>query len=90
MIYAYGNVKNCPYRYRYNQSDRDLSEIMLSYWTNFAKTGNPNSDGLPKWAPYTGSGDKVMELGSHVGEIDDKYLKLYSIIEEFSTMMKNK
>ena len=90
MIYAYGNVKNCPYPYRYNQSDRDLSEIMLSYWTNFAKTGNPNSDGLPKWAPYTGSGDKVMELGSHVGEIDDKYLKLYSIIEEFSMMMKNK
>lgn len=85
MIYAYGNVKNSSYKYRYNQSDRDLSEMMLNYWANFAKTGNPNGDNLPKWEE-----NKVMELGSNVGPIEDKYLKLYPIIEEFMDKQINK
>ena len=84
MIYAYGNVKKCPYSYRYDKSDLELSEIMLSYWTNFAKNGNPNGSNLPTWNSYQSSGDQVMELGKNVGSIDDRYLKLYPIIEEYS------
>jgi para-nitrobenzyl esterase len=26
-----------------------VSEQMQSYWTNFAKTGDPNADGLMEW-----------------------------------------
>ena len=83
MIYAYGNVKNTPYKYRYNQSDLDLSEVMLKYWSNFAKYGNPNGEGLTEWPEYNTNDYKVMELGSNVGLIDDKYLELYPIIDEF-------
>ncbi|MDR1644137.1 MAG: carboxylesterase family protein [Clostridiales bacterium] len=31
--------------------DYDLSEEMVSYWANFAKTGNPNGEGLAEWKP---------------------------------------
>ena len=26
---------------------------MIKYWTNFAKRGNPNGEGLPTWNPVT-------------------------------------
>jgi len=34
-----------------------LSEAMISYWTHFAKNGNPNSKGQPHWAPYVSAVD---------------------------------
>ena len=83
MIYAYGNVKNEPRTYRYNQSDLDLSETMLSYWSNFAKVGDPNGTGLPIWPTYESGSDKLMELGSNVGPINDPYMSLYPLIEEY-------
>ena len=32
--------------------EKELARIMNTYWTNFAKTGNPNGNGLPDW-PFT-------------------------------------
>jgi len=83
MIYAYGNVKNSVRKYCYDDSDLSLAETMVSYWTNFAKNGNPNGEGLPTWDLYNPSNNKVMELGEHVGPINDRYLELYEILEEF-------
>jgi para-nitrobenzyl esterase len=41
--------------------DRKLSEEMIGYWTNFAKTGDPNGPGLPEWRRYDETGE-VMHL----------------------------
>lgn len=82
MIYCYGNVKNSPHSYRYNQSDIDLSEKMLTYWANFAKTGNPNGDGLPTWERFNDDSDMI-ELGETIKTIKDRYQKLYPIIDDY-------
>ena len=34
---------------RFTDLDTKLSDLMDNYWTNFAKTGNPNGKGLPAW-----------------------------------------
>ena len=83
MIYAYGNLGLSPRQYAYDDSDYKLQDIMLNYWVNFAKTGNPNGGDLPLWNEYKNEGDPVQELGKNVGEIPDKYLKTYGILENF-------
>ena len=49
----------------WTQTDYDLGEAMSSYITNFAKTGNPNGEGLPEWKDMdaTDASVKYMILG---------------------------
>lgn len=49
--------------------DRQLADIMSSYWANFAATGNPNGSGLPRWPAYGDVERPVMELGDRVRPI---------------------
>ena len=50
-----------------SEKDRAMADRMSSYWTNFAKTGDPNAKGLPEWPVF-----KTPEMGPHIlGEIND-------------------
>ncbi len=47
-----------------NPEDLKLSDMISSYWVNFAKSGNPNGPGLPKWPAFTENDQKVMVFDS--------------------------
>jgi len=49
--------------------DYDLSELMSSYWVNFAKNGDPNGPGLPIWPFFDKTSPKVIQLGDEVKAI---------------------
>jgi para-nitrobenzyl esterase len=51
--------------FKWTPEDQALSKQMQRYWTNFAKTGDPNGDGLVKWPAYNAATDwQVMHLAA--------------------------
>jgi para-nitrobenzyl esterase len=53
------------------KSDLDISEAMGTYWTNFAKYGDPNGNSLPDWPAFNETSPKVMyfSLKPYIGPV---------------------
>jgi para-nitrobenzyl esterase len=49
--------------------DEPMSERIIGYWTQFAKTSRPDGEGLPAWPAYESRTDQYQELGRHTGQI---------------------
>ena len=47
--------------------DFAMSDLMSSYFVNFAKTGDPNGPGLPPWPAFTESAQNVMHFDAKPG-----------------------
>ncbi|MCX4919035.1 carboxylesterase/lipase family protein [Streptomyces sp. NBC_00687] len=54
-----------------SDADRAFSDEVMAYWTAFARTGDPNTSGLPAWAPYQGQGSPLQELAATPSQIPD-------------------
>jgi para-nitrobenzyl esterase len=46
----------------FTETDRKLSETMESYWTNFAKSGDPNAPSLPSWKDWNSGEEPYLEF----------------------------
>jgi para-nitrobenzyl esterase len=61
--------------------DVKVSELMGSYWTNFAKTGDPNGEGLPKWPVYSADDYQVMHLRADPAAAPDELRGRYLFLD---------
>lgn len=50
-------------------AEKELARVMCAYWANFAKTSNPNGEGLPKWPLYNNQNQDMLDI-----EIDGKII----------------
>ncbi len=53
------------------KSDFEISEAMATYWTNFAKYGDPNGNGVPEWPAFSDANPVVMYFSQtpHTGAV---------------------
>jgi len=64
--------------------DKEVARMMNGYWVNFAKTGDPNGKGLPKWPIYTPKTNEILDIqldGKPVGKPDPRKNRL-DVIEK--------
>jgi para-nitrobenzyl esterase len=53
------------------KTDLEISEAMSTYWTNFAKYGDPNGKGVPVWPAFSDANPQLMyfEQTPHTGPV---------------------
>jgi para-nitrobenzyl esterase len=60
-----------------------LSQQMTGYWTNFAKTGNPNGSGLPSWPQYDLATEPVVLLDNQIGLTHRYHTEQCALLDTF-------
>ena len=68
--------------------DTEVAKMMNTYWANFAKTGNPNGEGLPEWPVYNIQNEEILDIqpdGKLVGKPDPRKARL-DVIEKAGTL----
>ncbi|XP_054582941.1 bile salt-activated lipase-like [Eptesicus fuscus] len=73
LPYVFGKPFATPLGYR--PQDRTVSRTMIAYWTNFARTGDPNKghSAVPtQWDPYTQENGNYLEINK---KMDGQSLK---------------
>ena len=81
LPYFYGNLDR--HAFLYDESDRALSEMIVQYYVNYIKTGDPNGPGLPLWQTAAQAPGRVLELGEQVQMIPDPSLELYPLLDQY-------
>ncbi len=69
ISYVFGNPGSMGPMGGDSDEDKALSELISSYWINFAEKGDPNGSGLPHW-PAFDKEQKVMYIDGKTGPIE--------------------
>jgi para-nitrobenzyl esterase len=81
LPFVFNNIKRCEQMTGGGKEAYALADKMSSAWISFARSGNPNAPGLPKWPAYTPENGTLMIFDNACvtkSHHDDELLKLAS------------
>ena len=86
--YVFGALELSLPKVPWEPADRTLSDAMTTYWSNFAKTGDPNGAGLPKWPAYDAATRRVQHLGVTIHDEPDTTRQRYELLDAAATRQR--
>jgi para-nitrobenzyl esterase len=85
--YVFGTLDTRP-AWKVSPEDRTLSDQVMTYWTNFAKTGDPNGAGMTVWPKYNDDGYPLIHLNAPVTAGPDALRPRYLFLQEGMPSMR--
>jgi para-nitrobenzyl esterase len=80
--YVFGSLELSLPKVPWEAGDRRLSDAITTYWTNFARSGDPNGPGLPKWPRYDETG-RVLHLDETIKDGPDANRARYEALDAY-------
>ena len=73
VAYVFGHLNDLQGE-QASAEDRVISDAMVTYWTNFAKYGDPNGKGMPKWPAFSDQNPELMYFAGtpHTGPVPNE------------------
>jgi para-nitrobenzyl esterase len=83
--YVFGALELSLPKVPWEAADRKLSDAMTTYWSNFARAGDPNGNGLPTWPRYDrGDQRRVLHLDETITEAIEAHRARYLALDGFA------
>jgi len=90
MAYVFGHLDQNTAQ-KPTDEEQALSDIMIKYWTDFAKSGDPNGQGLPEWPVYRKGEKTVMYLkGAQPTPIAEPNLDKLQFMNDYFKWLREK
>ncbi|CAF90729.1 unnamed protein product, partial [Tetraodon nigroviridis] len=90
LLYVFG--KPFTYPHIFGDRQKNLSGYMIAYWTNFARTGNPNN-GILKvpvtWPEYTSATQKFLDIHAEMNESSVREKMRYNFVKLWTKTLPN-
>ncbi|XP_033742066.1 liver carboxylesterase 2-like [Pecten maximus] len=88
-LYMFGPAGFSQYESILTPEGTSLRDAIVTYWTNFAKTGNPNGPGLIPWKTYGPGGRHYMDLNYEPVLSQDIYQqRIQFLLEEIPNKLR--
>jgi para-nitrobenzyl esterase len=80
--YIMDNVANAPLFAGATEKDFAMGKLMSAVWVNFARTGDPKTEGLPEWPKFDPENRPTMFFQSESKLVEKPYADIWAIVQQ--------
>ncbi len=89
LPFVFNNISRCRKMTGGGEEAFELADKMSSAWINFAKTGNPNTNNLPEWNPFTMDNGATMLFDTKCELKNNHDKELIEMVNSFQYQLAN-